>query len=108
MPRPQVDSEAASEDPIATSNHEEQDLMVTKPPDASHHENAVVPEIQDAVTADSQESDAVVPMVRVYLMESVRIAPCYSIVVPVQMEDGGSKTDPLLLQQDEELLSLNR
>ena len=105
LPHPQVgqpDSEAAT----ATSNHEEQDLMVTEPPDASHHKNAVVPEIQDTVTTDSQESDAVLPMVCVNLTESVRIAPRYSIAVPVHMEDEWSKTDPLLLQQDEELLSL--
>jgi hypothetical protein len=104
LPHPQVgqpDSEAASEDPTATSNHEEQDLTVTEP-----LENAVAPEVQDAVTTDSQESDAVVPMVRVYLTESIRVAPHYSVVVLVQMEDGWSKTDTLLLHQDEELFSL--
>ena len=47
-----------------------------------------------------------VPMVRVYLTESIRVAPHYSVVVLVQMEDGWSKTDPLLLHQDEELFSL--
>ena len=62
--------------------------MVMEPADANHHENAVVPEIQDDMTTVSQQSDAVVPMVCLYLTESVRVAPCHSVVIPVQMEEG--------------------
>ena len=35
-------------------------------------------------------------------------APYKSLVVPVQMEEGWCKTGPLLLQQDEDLLSQTR
>ena len=102
----QPDRGVASVDLASTANPEGQSPMVMEPVDANHHENAVVPEIQDEVTTVSQWSDAVIPMVRVYLTESVRVAPHHSVVIPVQMEEGWSKTDPLLLQEDEELLSL--
>ena len=102
----QPDRGVASVDLASTANPEGQSPMVTEPVNANHYENAVVPEIQDEVTTVSKQSDAVVPMVRVYLTESVHVAPHHSEVIPVQMEEGWSKTDPLLLQEDEELLSL--
>ena len=69
--------------------------------DDSHLGDATVPEVTEESTVNDQTSDAVVPMVRVYLMQSVRVAPHQSLVVPVQIERGWCETRPLLLQQDE-------
>ena len=46
---------------------------------------------QETETADKVE--AVVPMVRAYLIDSVRIAPHQSVVVPVQLGNGWNKTE---------------
>ena len=74
--------------------------------DGNHLRDATVPEALLEPAPNSQGSDAVVPMVRVYLIQPVRVAPRQSLVVPVQMEEGWYRAGPLFLQQDEELLSL--
>ena len=51
--------------------------------------DAIVPDVESTTASQETETadkgEAVVPMVRAYLIDSVRIAPHQSVVVPVQL-----------------------
>ena len=51
-------------------------------------------------TQTAKEQDAIVPTVRVRLVQSLRLPPSHSVVADVTIEDGCSCTGPLLLQYD--------
>ena len=51
---------------------------------------------------EDSEGDAIVPMVRVRLVESLRILPHQSIVARVMVEDDRLRQDPLLLLHNQE------
>ena len=51
-------------------------------------------------TEDDLECDATVPMVRVRLVQSVRLPPHQSVLSQVRIEDDWLSSDPLLLQYD--------
>ena len=59
--------------------------------------DAIVPDVESTTASQETETagkvEAVVPMVRAYLIDSVRIAPHQSVVVPVQLGNGWNKTE---------------
>ena len=73
--------------------------------DSGAHSDAVVPDMKLAISAihtteEEEECDAIVPMVRIRLVQSLRVLPSQSIFADVEVEGALPCADSLLLQYD--------
>ena len=106
----------ASEDPIEElgGNSKRYDGVRNCGPNQTHkesdggtHSDAVVPDIEAASctvhTTNQEEYDAIVPMVRVTLIQSLRVLPSHSVLADVKVEGALPSSDPLLLQYNGDL-----